>query len=76
MPRLKLKVERREQRGPNAFLRLQLSEGDGPRSIPFEMTLHNVELRNVDVKSDGMCVITKEGAPVLVNFGKPGENVI
>lgn len=76
MAKLRLSVKRKEQRGADTFLSLRLSEDDGPQSIPFEVTLHNVDEGKVDVKNGGMCIMTKEGAPVLVNFGKPAESII
>ena len=76
MAKLLLKEEKREQRGPDTFLKLRLSEDDGPRSISLDVTLHNVDGRRVDVKSGGMSITTKEGAPVFMNFRKPEEGII
>lgn len=75
MPKLKLEVKGKEQRGPHTYLQLLLSEKDGPKSVPLEFTLHNVDESNVDVKGTGMRIVTKEGAPVYLNFGKPMESI-
>ena len=75
MAKLNLKLEEKEQVGADTRLKLQLSENDGPKGISFELTLHDVREQDVDVKEGGMLVVTKEGAPVYVNFGKPAENM-
>ena len=76
MAKLNLGGVRKEQRGADVFVSLLLSEDDGPASVPFNFTLHNVKVGDVDVKKRGMLVRTKEGAPVIINFGKPGEGII
>ena len=67
------KVKKQEQRGSDTFLELELSENDGPKSISLEVTLHNVDALSVDVQEGGMQIITKEGAPIIVNIRKPVE---
>ncbi len=74
MPKLGLEVKRIEQRGPDTFLSLSLSEKDGLKSVSFELTLHNVNAGAINFDDHGgICIWTKEGAPVFVNFGKPAE---
>lgn len=75
MARLKLELKEMEQRGQDAFVRLGLSEKDGPKSISVGLTLHNVRKEDVEVKEGGMLFVSEEGAPVYVSFGKPEEGI-
>ena len=73
MATLNVKLVEKKQVGSDTFLKLQLSEDekDGSASVTLELTLHDVVAETVDVKRKGMLLITKEGAPVIINFSPP-----
>ena len=71
MAKLKLDVIEKKQDGENTFVSLRLSEDDGDQSTSLELTFHDVKEKDIDVKDYGMFVVTKDGAPVSMNFGKP-----
>lgn len=71
-----VKAETYERRGLDTFLRLKLSEIDGSKSVVLEVTLHNISPEKIEILDGGMEIITKEGAPLIVNIRKPAENMV
>jgi len=59
--------------GPDTRVDMVLAETDGPAEVPLSLTFHNVKAANIDIDrpQTGMRVITKEGAPIHINLGKP-----
>ena len=75
MPKLKIEELKREERGPDTFLELSLSETDGDRKVALGITLHNVESKKIIVEKGGISFRTKDGAPVIINILKPEERM-
>ena len=77
MSKLNIGVSKKEQRGRDTFLSLILSEkveeDDGDKSVTLDVTLHDVMSESVVVRN-GVLLETKEGAPVILNIGRPTEN--
>ncbi len=72
---MKLRMEdlKKTEIGSDTRVDMVLAETDGPAKVPLSLTFHNVKAADIDIdrSQTGMCVTTREGASIYINYGKP-----
>jgi len=74
MVKLNMEIAEKEQRGPDTFLKIRVSEceRDGSAaSTTVDVTLHDVRCDSIEVEQDGILFHNKMEAPCILQIGAP-----